>query len=243
MPGRGLWVPLVRGIENCLIYCTMYFMDAYLNSEKIIFAILDEGINIEWKETHNQETKLADNRINENCGRDLMNRDVTEGKHSANSESDNLKIDNRGRITVPNGTEDLEEGEDANKTKLMESMSPRILSFFVPEDDDLTRKDVEELTFKIENVYAEEAKTISEEKALNNVNGHHEGYRRGIAKKSSFGNERFSLAQEQMRYLDYLQEMEVWIKMKFEKCHDCSRKRIYRRLLEVNLCFLSFMIP
>eukprot|EP00795_Rhopilema_esculentum_P005330 gene5330-500_t len=119
-------------------------------------------------------------------------------------------------------------GEENN---FLENMNPRILSFFVPEDDDLTREDIEELTFKIENVNLGDHQPSFEDDF-----DEEKSYKVPLANPASKRKKRnldtFQSQQEQILILDFLQEKYLKIKRKFESCLVCDRKRIYRRLLE-----------
>jgi len=119
---------------------------------------------------------------------------------------------------------------DGAENELLEKIHPRIIGLFVPEDDDLTREDIEELTFKVEDVFLDDinASIALESKKTN----HHENC---ISSKDSFEMNtyhRFNSQQEQILVLDFLQGQEIWIREKFENCSEKGRKRIYRRLLE-----------
>ena len=123
---------------------------------------------------------------------------------------------------------------DSTENELLEKLHPRIIGLFVPEDDDLTRADIEELTFKVEDVFLDDINysiVLGSEKTKCHENC--------ISSKDSFemkAYHRFNSQQEQILVLDFLQGQEIWIRKKFENCSEKGRKRIYRRLLEV-FCF------
>ena len=129
-------------------------------------------------------------------------------------------------------------GEENN---FLEKMNPRFLSFFVPEDDDLTREDIEELTFKIENVNLADNQPSFEDDF-----DEKKSYKVPLANPASKRKKRkldtFQSQQEQILILDFLQEKYLKIKRKFESCLVCDRKRIYRRLLEVKCLFIFAVI-
>ena len=140
-----------------------------------------------------------------------------------------------------------EEDEAEKENKLLETMDPRILSIFSPEDDDLSRQDIEDLTFKIEDIYLEDCppepaeidnhKPDNHETKSKTMNTDYKPYKTlSIKKKAKY--RRFGSQQEQMLILDILQEKELVIRRKFEQCCDYERKRVYKRLLEVCQIFL-----
>ena len=132
---------------------------------------------------------------------------------------------------------------DGADNGLLEKIHPRIIGLFVPEDDDLTREDVEELTLKIEDV------SLCDDDTVGNVSQHEmicHDTKHVIEKKSrekrSCHLHRFSSQQEQILVLDFLQGQEMWIRKRFENCLDTARKRRYRRLLEVLSVFILYSL-
>eukprot|EP00794_Sanderia_malayensis_P012829 gene12829-14145_t len=173
----------------------------------------------------------------------ILQASVSEALNTAESVSGmTVGADTDSKYLANNNGDDDDKNEE-NRTRLIESMSPRILSFLVPEDDDLSRKDVEELTLKIEDVFATEAKTEhrmlvtnalyqSEEERDEEYKASNDSSTRKRKPKQQTSSEQFSSSQEQMHYLDTLQENEMKIKQKFQSCCNLERKKVYRRILE-----------
>ena len=155
----------------------------------------------------------------------------TDDKIANALEKDNLEEDS---TNVPLFIDDFDDVESQKKNKFMETINPRILSIFVTEDDDLSQQDIEELTFRIEDVFLEEVKTLSTEEPEHEIIRHEIKKGRVLRqRKSEPILEKFLSTQEQMHFLSQLQEKEVKLRLKFQKCCDCERKKTYRRLLEV----------
>lgn len=142
-----------------------------------------------------------------------------------------------------NVTEQL---NDDKENRLLEKMHPRIISLFVPEDDDLTRQDIEDLTFKVEDIPLCHHPLESEQGVVTNENAFEdpvETFHQNLPRRrKNLKTENFGSQQEQISVLDSLQEKEMWFRRKFEKCTENSRKRIYRRLLEVFYLPCEFLI-
>ena len=164
--------------------------------------------------------------------------DSVEEKHdydgSLNIEESNSDADIQANVEIFFDDEN-EHTSDDKDNKFLEKMHPRIISLFVPEDDDLTRQDIEELTLKIEDVCIDNQSDnfvqIETVDCKRNDNVHEKRSQR----KKRHNLPKFDSQQEQILVLDLLQEKEIWIRKRFENCAENGRRRIYRRLLEVSL--------
>ena len=133
--------------------------------------------------------------------------------------------------------QDPENPCDDEESRLLEKLDPRIIGLFVPEDDDLTRQDIEELTLKIEDVCMDDVDSgILVETEMMGPDTTYTKKMHSLEMERSSHFNRFNSQQEQMLVLDSLQGQEMLIRKRFENCTESGRKKTYRRLLEV--CFV-----
>ena len=199
------------------------------------------------KDTRHKQQDLILERGNENESR-LRRPIVTKIEEAGHDSSVISKSKANKRFFSSNHS--YEEDEAEKESKLLETMDPRILSIFSPEDDDLSRKDIEDLTFKVADIYLEDCPPEPTEIDNHKPDSHetnsktmNTGYKpcKTLSIKMKAKCVRFGSQQEQMLVLDILQEKELVIRRKFEQCCDYERKRVYKRLLEVHQIFLCLL--
>ena len=203
-----------------------------LRSDSVESAYVDDTVSEE-----SYEDIGANERVNRKRASPLSKQssnEISDDSIQFSSENQNSKLS--CSADSDSGLENTESDDRPTQYETYcENIDPRILSVFVPEDEDLSKHDIDELTLRIEDVLSKDVLQSTDAEQSNSSNyvqkGKAEKRQKRIRRKGHFT--KFMSPQEQMQILNGLQDLQVKLRAKFEKCTNMGRKKIYRRLLEV----------